>query len=546
MGKAAKIKGYLKDYGFTYTIKKVYNRYIIKYHKGRKYCPIDISSEERKLEEQYITHDDIKISIVVPVYNTPVSYLVPMIESVKKQTYKNWELCLADASDENGAAVEGVVKKLAQKDDRIKYKKLETNAGIGENTNRAAEMAIGNYIGLLDHDDLLHPSALYNVAMAIEEHGSEFIYTDELSFDGDTRKVQSINFKPDFSWETFRYNNFICHFTVFKKELFEKAGGYRKEYDGGQDYDLFLRILEQTKKVYHIQKVLYYWRIHSASSAAGVAAKPYIVEAGRKAVEEHLRRIGQPGKVEASKEHGPFYRVTYENKIEKDRVKAYRQGDITSEEIIADLGKNSGKYDIIILSRKGYEAFMPDIVSADKTETNKGIDELVNCLIPKENMAASNTVLDNRQKYINAGWCYNKKWKEKCRPLYKGVPVKEPGYMNRLHFRQSVSLLDGSVLAIKTEIVKKWLEKKTRGIKKQDKERKDIDFFCRSSWFEMCMEGNKTGGCCVLTPYFPAVISKVKKIELENAEFVSEFEMAEMDRYYNEGMEKFGREHFMW
>ena len=299
MGKAAKIKGYLKDYGFTYTIKKVYNRYIIKYHKGRKYCPIDISSEERKLEEQYITHDDIKISIVVPVYNTPVSYLVPMIESVKKQTYKNWELCLADASDENGAAVEGVVKKLAQKDDRIKYKKLETNAGIGENTNRAAEMATGNYIGLLDHDDLLHPSALYNVAMAIEEHGSEFIYTDELSFDGDTRKVQSINFKPDFSWETFRYNNFICHFTVFKKELFEKAGGYRKEYDGGQDYDLFLRILEQTKKVYHIQKVLYYWRIHSASSAAGVAAKPYIVEAGRKAVEEHLRRTGQPGKVEA-------------------------------------------------------------------------------------------------------------------------------------------------------------------------------------------------------------------------------------------------------
>ena len=101
MGKAAKIKGYLKDYGFTYTIKKVYNRYIIKYHKGRKYCPIDISSEERKLEEQYITHDDIKISIVVPVYNTPVSYLVPMIEKIKKQTYKNWELCLADASDEN-------------------------------------------------------------------------------------------------------------------------------------------------------------------------------------------------------------------------------------------------------------------------------------------------------------------------------------------------------------------------------------------------------------------------------------------------------------
>ena len=118
--------------------------------------------------------------------------------------------------------------------------------------------------------------------------------------------------------------------------------------------------------------------------------------------------------------------------------------------------------------------------------------------------------------------------------------------MNRLHFRQSVLLLDGSVLAIKTEIVKKWLEKKTRGIKKQDKERKDIDFFCRSSWFEMCMEVNKTGGCCVLTPYFPAVISKVKKKELDNAEFVSGFEMAEKDRYYNEGMEKFGREYFMW
>lgn len=535
MGKAAKIKGYLKDYGFTYTIKKVYNRYIIKYYKGRKYCPIDISSEERKLEEQYITHDDIKISIVVPVYNTPVSYLVPMIESVKKQTYKNWELCLADASDENGAAVEGVVKKLAQKDDRIKYKKLETNAGIGENTNRAAEMATGNYIGLLDHDDLLHPSALYNVAMAIEEHGSEFIYTDELSFDGDTKKVQSINFKPDFSWETFRYNNFICHFTVFKKELFEKAGGYRKEYDGGQDYDLFLRILEQTKKVYHIQKVLYYWRIHSASSAAGVAAKPYIVEAGSKAVEEHLRRTGQPGKVEASKEHGPFYRVTYENKIEKDRVKAYRQGDISLGQILSDIEENGDKYDVLIFVRQGY------IVSKEL----KMIEELLNCLVPKENMASSNTVLDSRGRYLNAGWCYNKKWKERAIPLCKGMPLKEPGYMNRLHFRQSVSLLDGSMLAIKTEIVKKWLEKKTQGIKMHDKEQKDIDFFCRRSWFEMCMEVNKTGDCCVLTPYFPAVISKVKKKELDNAEFISGFEMAEKDRYYNEGMEKFGREYFM-
>lgn len=147
-----------------------------------------------------------------------------------------------------------------------------------------------------------------------------------------------------------------------------------------------------------------------------------------------------------------FLQGYYENKIEKDRVKAYRQGDISLGQILSDIEENGDKYDVLIFVRQGY------IVSKEL----KMIEELLNCLVPKENMASSNTVLDSRGRYLNAGWCYNKKWKERAIPLCKGMPLKEPGYMNRLHFRQSVSLLDGSMLAIKTEIVKNGLKKRRK------------------------------------------------------------------------------------
>ena len=202
--KADKITGYIRDYGISYAAKKVYYRYKVKYKLGRKYCPFEISDAQRKSEQQYKPAQKIKVSIVVPLYNTPENFLKEMLDSVEAQTYTDWELCLADASDEKNGQVKKTVEQYQAKDKRIKYKKLSKNEGISENTNRALEMAAGDYIGLMDHDDLLHPSVLYNVVKTIEEKKADFIYTDELSFVGTTDRVQSIHFKPDFSWETFR------------------------------------------------------------------------------------------------------------------------------------------------------------------------------------------------------------------------------------------------------------------------------------------------------------------------------------------------------
>lgn len=575
--KADKITGYIRDYGISYAAKKVYYRYKIKYKLGKKYCPFEISDAQRKSEQEYKPAQKIKVSIVVPLYNTPENFLREMLSSVEAQTYADWELCLADASDEENGQVGKTVEQYQAKDKRIKYKKLSENEGISENTNRALEMAAGDYIGLMDHDDLLHPSVLYNVVKTIEEKKADFIYTDELSFVGTTDRVQSIHFKPDFSWETFRNNNFICHFTAFKRSLLEKTGGFRKEFDGAQDYDMFFRLLEKAERVCHIQKVLYYWRIHSASTASGMSAKPYIVEAGKKAIESNLERMNLKGTVEASKEHGSFYRVRYEEskltkvKIlvsDKKRESEFRKKtarfmselqlknkendiyEISIEKIsdrvkMEDLNKILNESDVVMLVRSGYDEIGSVMAEYQDSDENI-IDELLSCIVPSENMVASNTVLDIKKRYVNSGWGLKSKKQKQYVPLYKGVSSKDAGYMNRLHFKQSVSLLDGSVLAIKTEIIKKWLEKKFQDVKKQDKEPENIDLFCRGNWFEMCMEVNKEKGNCVLTPYFPAVISKVREGETDNAQFVFESEMAEKDRYYNEGMEKFGREYFLW
>lgn len=536
--KADKIAGYVRDYGLSYAAKKVYYRYKIKYRLGKKYFPFEISETVRTYEQQYKPEKKIKVSIVVPLYNTPINFLKEMCDSVMAQTYFDWELCLADASDENHTNVRETVEEYMKFDKRIKYKKLEENNGISENTNKALEMVTGDYIGLMDHDDLLHPSALYNVVKTIENNKADFIYTDELSFDGSTDRVQSVHFKPDFSWETFRNNNFICHFTVFKKSLLEKVGGFRKEFDGSQDYDLFFRILEQTTKVQHIQKILYYWRIHKVSTASGIQAKPYIVETGKKAIEEHLKRINLSGTAQVSKEHASFYKVRYNMIPEKKKVKVYVQEEVAKGDKLKDVVEDANQYDVFVFVRNGYQELKMKENREIKNETyNNLIEELLDCIVPNENMASSNTVIDSHKRYLNAGWCYDSKWKEKYRPLYKGVPLKEPGYMNRLHFRQSVSLLDGSVLAIKTEVFKKWAEKKSGEVKV-------ADIFNRQNWFEMCMEVNKMGGDCVLSPYYPAIINDDKRKEIEQMKVVLEPDVG--DRFVNNGMEKFGREYFLW
>ncbi len=240
---------------------------------------------------------DIKFSILVPLYNTPEQFLREMIASVQHQTYTNWELCLADGSDDQHPEVGELVRKLAEEDSRIRYTKLEENMGISGNTNACLDMATGDYIGLFDHDDLLHPSALYENMVAICEKDADFIYTDETTFQNTPKDAYCPNFKPDFAPDTLRSNNYICHFTVFSRALQEKVGKFRSECDGSQDYDMVLRLTEQAKHIVHIPKLLYYWRCHTASVASDISAKPYVIDAAHKAIGDHLKRIGLEGEV---------------------------------------------------------------------------------------------------------------------------------------------------------------------------------------------------------------------------------------------------------
>ena len=250
------------------------------------------------------------ISIVVPVYNTPQVFLRQMIESVQNQSYSEWELCIGNASPENKE-----MKKILEEyknDARIKEVEIPENKGISQNTNRAMEIASGEWIGLLDHDDLLAPNALYEIAKAVNEHlDAEVIYTDEDKVTTDLKEHFQPHLKPDFNLDLLRSNNYICHFFVASRDLIKRVGGFRPEFNGAQDYDLILRCTEQAKQIVHIPKILYHWRVHKASTADNPASKMYAFDAGKRAIEEQLIRCRTKGTVQHTKDLG-FYRVKYE------------------------------------------------------------------------------------------------------------------------------------------------------------------------------------------------------------------------------------------
>ena len=251
-----------------------------------------------------------KISIAVPAYKTPELFLRQLIQSLQDQTYNNWELCIANASPQD-ASMEYVLKSCSAMDSRIVWKKLKENRGISENTNEAFAMATGDYVGLLDHDDLLAPNALYEIAAALEkEPETEVLYTDEDKVRGEQLEHFQPHLKPDFNEDLLRSNNYICHFFVVKRTLLQKVGGMRKEFDGAQDYDFIFRCTETAGKICHIPEILYHWRTHEASTADNPQSKLYAFEAGKRAIEENLKRRGLQGEVSHTKDYG-FYRVKY-------------------------------------------------------------------------------------------------------------------------------------------------------------------------------------------------------------------------------------------
>lgn len=273
------------------------------------------SKEELEKQRNYKFEYEPKISIIVPMYNTKEKYLEELLESVIGQTYSNWELCLADGSLEKLEYVE----KLVSQDERIKYKFLNGNKGISENSNEALKLATGDYIALLDHDDIIPKFSLYEVVKAInEDKEAEFIYTDEDKLWEKKENRVSPHFKQDFAPDTLMSYNYICHFSIFKKSLMDKLKGFNKEFDGSQDYDLILRATEQANRIVHIPKILYHWRMNVDSVALASNTKTYAYDAAKKAILQHLERIGTKAKIEDSKTLGMYkveYEVTNEPKI---------------------------------------------------------------------------------------------------------------------------------------------------------------------------------------------------------------------------------------
>lgn len=300
--------------------------------KDYRFQPVE-EAELARQREECREMDSPKFSILVPLYHTPHRYLKEMIESVLAQSYPTWELVLADASGQE--ELKAVVEKY--EDPRILYFPLEGNEGISGNSNRGLESVTGDYVGLLDHDDLLTPDALYEVWRCVcdgEKCGVpvELVYSDEDKCDGATKVFYEPSLKESFNLDLLLSQNYICHFTVMKTELI-RALGFRPDYDGAQDYDLLLRAVERLlnsggderrknrkwemrneNRIRHIPRVLYHWRCHEDSTSANPRSKDYAYEAGRRALQDFVDRQGWQAVV-THMSHLGSYRINYKQEF---------------------------------------------------------------------------------------------------------------------------------------------------------------------------------------------------------------------------------------
>ncbi len=331
----------------------------------------------RKEHSQRQFRTDVTFSVLVPLYNTPERFLREMIDSVEWQTYGKWQLCLADGSDDAHSFVGEICREYASKDSRISYKKLEENLGISGNTNECLKMATGNYIGLFDHDDILHPDVLYRYMEAIDGEGADYLYCDETTFRGNSiDHMITMHFKPDFAIDNLRANNYICHFSVFKKELLEGESLFRTEFDGSQDHDMILRLTARAKKIVHVPKLMYYWRSHKGSTAADINAKSYAIAAAKGAVSDHLTKAGfRNFEITSTKAFETIFRIRYEIKGRP----------MISVVIPArDRAEDTGRCVRSILERSTYDNF--EILIMDNGSTEKETADLYRELSEKDNI----------------------------------------------------------------------------------------------------------------------------------------------------------------
>lgn len=316
------------------------------------------------------------ISIVTPVFNTDPLLLGDCIESVLAQSYYNWELILVDDKSTNTEPKE-IIQKYADTDDRVKAIFNKKNLHISGATNEGIKVAKGEYIALLDHDDILYPHALFSIVDSLKNNRHDFIYSDEDKLSEDGKVRSNPFFKPDWSPDFLRSVNYITHFTVIKKSLINKVGGFRSEFDGAQDWDLFLRTTRDAKSIYHIQDVLYGWRMSSNSTAQNTEAKPYVVDAQRKALKDDAKDRGLVATIEQSKYIKDYWSVNYKVKgspLVSIIIPTKNQYHIVKRCIDSILDKSTyNHYEIILVDTGSTEN---DVINWYKKIKNKKIKQL--------------------------------------------------------------------------------------------------------------------------------------------------------------------------
>lgn len=505
-----------------------------------RYGTESFPDEARAKEERETVFDRmIKISILVPLYNTPEPFLKDMITSVLNQTYQNWELCLADGSDAEHGEVGRICREYLKKDSRIVYQKLLKNEGISGNTNECLKLATGEYIGLFDHDDILHPSTLYEYVKAVNEQDADYIYCDETTFkNGDINKMLTMHFKPDYAVDNLRANNYICHFSVFAKRLLEGEELFRSRFDGSQDHDMILRMTDRAKHIVHIPKLLYYWRCHEGSVASGIDAKPYVVAAAKGAVADHLKRhgfthfqitstrafetifkiryeiIGDPmiSIVIPNKDHAADLKRCITSILEKSTYENY-------EIVIVENGSETKEIFEYYTSLKEYDNIR--VVSYEKPEGQNGFNySAVNNFGVKQTKGDYILLLNNDTEVITVNWMeellmyaqredvgaagaklyYGNKTIQHAGVVLQlgahrtaghshyGQSRENLGYMGRLCYAQNVSAVTGACL-----LVKKSLFEEVGGL--------DESFAISLNDVDFCLKLREKGLLNVFTPF---------------------------------------------
>ena len=438
--------------------------------EARKYLTeIMPTEEEKEKQRERAFSKKIVFSILVPLFNTPERFLRDMVESVVGQTYGNWELCLADASDGAHGEVGEIVKEYAAADSRIVYQKLEKNSGIAENTNACIHMANGNYIALFDHDDMLHPSALYECARLIEREEPDFLYTDEVTFEGEKlSNIITYHFKPDFSVDNLRGVNYICHLSVFEKALLDKVGLFRPEYDGSQDHDMILRLTDAADKVCHIPKVLYFWRSHKMSTSKNLNSKSYAIAAGRQAVRDAEMRRGYPAAVHSAQICKTHYRMNYEignpkisvlidgsgQKLKQvartaaavEKIASYQKYELlyasSAAEAVYAMQEADGEY--LLLLSAGIVPITPSF-----------LEELLMFAQRRDVGLVGMQVLDRKGLILSSDIVIGRSPDTIAVEVNRGERYDAPGYMGRNYYAHNVSALSGCACMGRTsELVK--------------------------------------------------------------------------------------------